>query len=216
MKFSFVGEGLTDFKVIKNLMIGYFNDKNLLITRLLPRDKEPVGWGNVLKYLPTDEFKAGVDNSDYTIIQIDSDKCEDWGKGLTNIGSDATRIEEFINSIKVVLINEIGNPFYETNRNKILFAIAVYEIECWLLPFNSNTKAHFSKLVGCTNTIEKIANVRGFSINQKNYEGGKHYEDLSKGMKDNKELLKKSELNPSLKAFVDLLKTTFSEEPDSE
>lgn len=216
MRFAVVGEGLTDFKVLKNLLIGYFKDKNLPVTRLLPVDEEPVGWPNVLKFLTTKEFRDGVENTDYTIVQIDTGECQDWGEGLNNIGSDASLIDNLIASVKTVLINKIGQAFYNANSNKILFAITVNEIECWLLPFNSTTKAHFSKIVGCVNAIEKLANKRGFSIHQKNYQDGKHYDDLSQDMKKNKELRKKSQLNPSLKVFIDVLDTAFQPETDEE
>lgn len=209
MRFAVIGEGKTDFKVIKNLLIGFFSDKNLPITRLLPKDNEPVGWGNVLNYLSTQEFRDGVENNDYTIVQIDTKECAEWNENLINIGDDITRIEEFVASIKTILINKIGVDFYNENQNKILFAITIHEIECWLLPFNTTTKAHVSKIVGCENAIEKIVSKRGFSIHQKNYQDGKHYDDLSKDMKDHKILLKRGQLNPSLKLFLDILQATF-------
>jgi hypothetical protein len=111
-RFLFAGEGLTDYIVIRNLLIGFFKDKNLAISRLLPRDKEPVGWGNVLNYLSTDEFREGVNNTEYIVVQI----------------------------------------------------------ECWLLPFIADQPAHQSKIVGCVNAVERIAQKQGISINQKNYE----------------------------------------------
>ena len=60
MRFLIAGEGLTDFIVLQNLLRGFFNDKNLSATRLLPKDKEPVGWGNLFNYLTTEEFKQAV------------------------------------------------------------------------------------------------------------------------------------------------------------
>lgn len=209
MRFAIVGEGKTDYKVLKNLLIGFFNDKNLPVTRLLPKDIEPVGWGNVFKYLSTEEFRDGVENNEYTIVQIDTKECSDWEEKLTNIGSDIMKIDDFITSVKNVLIHKIGLDFYNANKNKILFAITVHEIECWLLPFIASHKAHLSKIVGCENAVEKIANRQGFSIHQKNYQDGKHYDDLSQGMKNQKQLLEKSKLNPGLKSFIELLKIVF-------
>jgi len=210
MRFAIVGEGLTDFKVLKNLLIGFFKDKNLPVTKLRPKDIEPFGWGNVLNYISTEEFQDEVDATNYVIIQIDTDKCEEWKEELTHIGDDETKVNDFINQIIKVLIKRIGNPFYTTNKGKILFAICVHDIECWLLPFNSTTKSHFTKIVGCVNAIEHLANKKGFSIHEKNYEDGAHYDNLSKEMRDNRELLKKSELNPSLKVFVNTLSSTFT------
>ena len=70
MRFAIAGEGRTDFIVLQNLLIGFFNDKNLAVTRLLPKDKEPVGWGNVLNYLSTEEFRIGALYNDYVVVKL--------------------------------------------------------------------------------------------------------------------------------------------------
>ncbi len=205
MKFAIVGEGLTDFKVLKNLLIGFTKDKNLIVNRLLPKDKEPVGWGNVLHYLSSSEFQFGVKFNDFTIVQIDTNECDQWGAGLKHIGDDDKQIEEFISQIIGTLKDKIETGFYDTHQGKIIFAICVHDMECWLLPFHASQPAHFSKIVRCYPTLEQVAQKKGFSLHQKNYEDGKHYEDLSKDMKDNKILFQKSKLNPSLKYFIESL-----------
>lgn len=209
MRFAVAGEGLTDFVVLKNLLIGFFKDKNLPVNRLLPKDKEPVGWGNVLKFLPSKEFQDGVEYSDYTIVQIDTKECEEWNEGLRNIGDNDSMADSFIKDVITVLINKIGQEFYNTNNNKILFAITVHDMECWLLPFNTTAPAHQSKMVNCVTALEHIANKRGFSIHQKNNQDSKYYIDFSKEMKDKNNLINKSKLNPSLKIFIEMLETNF-------
>ena len=206
---AFAGEGLTDYKVIKNLLIGFFNDKNLSVTRLLPRETEPVGWGNLLNYLTTAEFRGGVDYNDYVVIQIDTDKCEDWKEGLIHIGDDDSQIDDFIDKVIAALIKKIGSDFYFENEHKFLFAICVHDLECWLLPFNASQPAHHSKIVGCQNTIDQIARKKGFSIHQKNYQEGKNYEELSLDMKNHKILMQKYALNPGLRIFINTLLAVF-------
>ncbi|MGZ3809831.1 MAG: hypothetical protein ACXVCE_17235 [Bacteriovorax sp.] len=216
MKFAVVGEGKTDFIVIRNTLIGYFNDKNLPINRLLPKEDEPVGWSNVFKYLSTEEFKGAFEANDYIIIQIDTNECHDWNESMTHIGDNLEQVETFINQIKNVLVNKIGREFYESNKHKIIFAITIHEIECWLLPFNTDKRAHVSKIVNCSNTLESIAQTRGFSISQKHYRDGKNYDDLSKEMKKNATLMERGELNPSLKYFLDLLNSFFPRKIETE
>jgi len=212
-RFQFVGEGLTDYIVLKNILVGFFKDKNLLLNRLLPREKEPVGWGNVLNYLLTDEFRVGVNNTDYIVIQIDTDRCEDWNEGLHHIGDDSEKLDDFVQEVIAALIRRIGLDFYTQNEDKILFAISVHDIECWLLPFIADQPAHQSKTVGCVNAVERIAQKKGFSIHQKNYEDGKHYEGFSQDMKNHNILMHKYSSNPSLKIFIDSLKTAFPPTP---
>ncbi len=209
MRFATVSEGKTDYIVLRNLLVGFWGDKNLPVARILPEADEPVGWGNLLNYLSTDKFRAIFEFNDYVIVQIDADKCEEWGDGLQQIGADSSKIDLFVQDIKNVLIRRIGEVFYNTNKGRILFAISVQDIECWLLPFNATLSAHYSKMVGCGKALEYILTPRGISLNQKNYNDGKHYDELSKGMKKSKELMQKCILNPSLRIFVDTLLSFF-------
>jgi hypothetical protein len=63
----------------------------------------------------------------------------------------------------------------------------------------------------CFNALEAIANKNVYSLNQKNYKDGKYYDDFSKVMKSNKDIMAKAHLNPSLKIFIDTLSTKFPE-----
>ncbi len=211
MRFAIASEGLTDFIVLKNLLFGFFKNKSLPVTPLRPKDKLPFGWSNLLNYISSQDFKDDCidENIDYVIIQIDTKECADWNETLINIGDDSSQMDEFINKTIAVLIRKIGTDFYTEHKDKIHFAICVHDLECWLLPFNATHAAHHSKIVGCANTIEQIAQKSGYSINQKNYENGKHYDTLSKEMKNNKELLQKGVLNPSLKIFIESLTDSF-------
>lgn len=209
MRFGIVGEGVTDFYVLENLLIGFFNDKDLPVTRFRPKQQEPFGFGNLMNYLASEDFIIDLESVDFTLVQIDTKECADWNPSINNIGDDDTQIEVFIEQVRNFLIDKIGNEFYQEFQDRIIFAITVHEIECWLLPFHINTLAHQRKIVGCIGTLENIANTKGISINQKNFQQGKHYEDFSKPLKKKKELLLKAKLNPSLNAFIETLKVKF-------
>jgi len=215
MRFAIVSEGRTDFIVLKNLLFGFFNkSRENHIVNLRPKDKEPFGWGNLLKYLSSQDFREDFkdENIDYVMIQIDTNECADWNEGLKHIGDNAAEINNFIEQITSVLIKKIGDEFYTANKGKIIFAICVHEIECWLLPFHATQPAHYSKIVGCANAIEQVAQKNGYSIHQKNYQDGKHYDSLSKEMKENKALFQKGKLNPGLRIFIDSLVSVFQTE----
>lgn len=209
MRFAIAGEGLTDFTIMKNLLIGFFNDKNLPVRRLLPESNKPFGWGNLFDQLSKGIFRFGFELNDYVIVQIDSGTCADWDEGIKHIGDNESQVEVFVQQIVKVLIKKIGEDFYNQNKNKIIFAIAVHDIECWVLPFISDKASDQSKMVNCFKTAEQIAVKQGFSLHRKNYEDGKHYENLSKGMKKQKDLIRLHALNPSLKIFVDNLTQVF-------
>lgn len=211
MRFAIASEGKTDFTVLRNLLFGFFNDKRMPITRLRPKDREPFGWGNLFNYISSQDFRDDCEdeNIDHVIVQIDTYECEEWQAGVKHIHDDREEVEAFVAQVKVVLIDKIGTAFYEAHQSKIIFAICVHEIECWLLPFNTDKLAHYSKVTACANAVEQIALKRGFSIHKKDYQEGKNYEDLSAGMKNNKDLMKKSQLNAGLKLFIESLSVAF-------
>ena len=206
-RFATISEGITDFRVLKNLLIGYYNDKDLSVSQLKPEGKEPFGWGNLLAYLSSQKFKDALAFDNYLVIQIDTDKCEDWGAKLKNIGDDEHQINNFITDIKNYLIQKIGEVVYLENKERIIFAICVHEIECWILPFQAIIPAHTKKMVNCLKTLEFYANKKGFSTHQKDFSGSKNYDELSKEMKNHKLLLQNKDLNPSLKIFIDNMAT---------
>ena len=132
-------------------------------------------------------------NSEYTIIQIDSDICD---QPNFDIKKDASCITTFIENIKTKLISSINKTefFYETNKEKIIFAISVHSLECWLLPIYKDSKNE--KIVGCFESLQKES--KTIKV-EKNYSS---YDKLSKLLLKNKELLKISSKNSSLDIFI--------------
>lgn len=210
MEIGVIGEGLTDYKVLKNLLVGFSGNKNLDVSRLLPENTEPVGWSNVIKYLDTEKFRNAFDFIDYIIIQIDTDTCQEWNLPVSKQKFEPGDIPGFVQQIKDSLIHLIDPEFYQKNAHKIIFAIAVHQIECWVLPFVSDKPSDSNKITGCTGALESIANRKGYSIDQKNYGDGKYYDDLSKGMKNRKDLMRISKSNISLGLFIKDLELGFN------
>lgn len=198
-----VCEGITDYHVLKNIIIGYKKDQSFPITKIRPEDSTPFGCNNLLHFISTDEFKKYLQNFNKIIIQIDSDSSESWGSNyLVNINNQKSKAHQFIIDIINVLINQIGTDYYNQNSSKIVFAICVHQIECWLLSYYGKTSSDKNKIVNCFNTLESISIKNGFSLSQKNYCDGKHYIKYSKAYNKYNNLVKASSNNASLDYFV--------------
>jgi len=86
IKFGLVTEGVTDQEVISNILCGFYNNPDLFISELQPlrdeTDKPPEdmygGWGNLIEYCKSDQFKEAFQAIDYIIIQVDTDVCEEY------------------------------------------------------------------------------------------------------------------------------------------
>jgi hypothetical protein len=209
--FGLISEGITDQIVIENILIGLLNDDDFSVDPLQPaRDATDEdlatnhgNWHKVFEYCQTQRFKDAVLNMDFVIIQIDADifKTQQlppiYQVALTpNISPD-----EAVTSIKEKIIDLIDRDFYLNNRQKIIFAIAVDAIECWLLPiYYQNQVAKASKTTGCLKSLnEKLSKDEGFTIDKK---APKYYRIASKKYQKHKDSKKLYALNPSLRVFI--------------
>lgn len=207
-KFGLACEGITDQIVIENILCGFYKDYEDLDQEIQPfqpaydettrkqKEGEFGGWEMLLEYLSEKRFRDDVLNSEYTIIQIDSDICD---HPKFDIEKNTSCIATFIDHIKNKLISSIDKTesFYETNKEKIIFAISVHSLECWLLLIYKDSKNE--KIMGCFESLQRES--KTIKV-EKNYSS---YDELSKPLLKNKELLKISSKNSSLNIFINSL-----------
>lgn len=210
-KFGLACEGITDQIVIENILCGFYKDYNDLdeeIQALQPpydettqkqKEGEFGGWEILLQYLSEKRFRDDVLNSEYTIIQIDTDISDHVNFGVEK---NTEQIEIYIENITSRLIKSIDEKeeFYEENKDKILFAISVHSLECWILPIYKNLKSE--KISGCFEALQRES--RSIKV-EKNY---KIYDKLTKPFTKNKELIKYIPRNKSFEVFINSLPKT--------
>jgi hypothetical protein len=204
--FGLVTEGESDQVVIERILFGFFENPDLLVTQHHPRrdetfkDKTTGGWGNLIEYLKSTAFQRTFEEVQFVIIHIDTDKSEEYGVSKRDANGELT-VEALIDRTTLKIIEWIGD-FYFGMRERIIFAISVHEIECWLLPlYYSDSKR--SKTTGCINTLNQILPQKeGFSIHAKEY---RYYEKMAKPFLKRKELNKCFPHNPSFAVFVSKL-----------
>jgi len=206
-KFGLITEGITDQIVIENILCGFYKDYDDLDEEISPleppRDETDMkqaysefgtGWSAIFNYLSETRFRDDVLNSEYVIIQIDTDIAEEFGCSLNQ------SVEEIIKSVIEKIVEKIDSKelFYQENREKILFAISVHSLECWILPiYESNKK---EKIIGCEDKLKKaVAKVSKKLKVDKNY---KNYDKLSQNFLKYKELIKISSKNISFQIFI--------------
>jgi len=212
LKFAIASEGITDQIVIENILCGYYKDRNLKseIGYVYPLDKtqqkrvqdEFSNWELLLKHISTKRFRKDVINNRYMIVQIDTDVSEHKNFGVSQHNLS---IEGLIEKVIERLIEQIDSKkeFYQKHKEKIIFAISVHSLECWILPiYESNKK---EKIIGCEDKLKKaVAKVSKKLKVDKNY---KNYDKLSQKFLKNKELIKISSKNISFQIFINSLPT---------
>ncbi|MFT5661726.1 MAG: hypothetical protein ACI9TV_002373, partial [Sulfurimonas sp.] len=176
-KFGLACEGITDQIVIENILCGFYKDIDDLdeeIQALQPpfdeTTKKQADFGNwelLLTYLSDSRFRDDVLNSEYIIIQIDTDDAQHPNFNVSPTDSKNIELTITILIEKVIerLVTQIDSKesFYEENKEKIIFAISIHSLECWLLPLyksysNEKTKNCFDNLQRESKKISVIKN----------------------------------------------------------
>ncbi len=182
MKFGLACEGITDQITLENILCGYFEEPDLdeSIHYLQPgfdvTDQKQMGgggWNNLFGYLKIQSFRDAVINHDCVIIQIDTDVCEQIGFdiSLTDAHDSPLDAGTLIAKVieKLISIIDHGQPsFYQAHAEKIIFAISVHSLECWLVAYYAdNTEKH-----RCDNTLKAIMKPQqlGMAKNKRNYD----------------------------------------------
>ena len=206
ISFGLITEGLTDQIVIENILAGYFKNPDLDIRPLQPeKDKDDENkftgygsWSQVFAYCRSRDFQESFQSNDYIIIQIDTDVSEEYGIPQQDENGELTP-EQLIEKVIEKFKQEIGEDFYNKFQQRIIWAISVHSIECWLLPlYYKDSKK--SKLKKCLSTLNKqLLKKHSFTIDAKKPE---YYREISKQYSKHKVLMACYEHNPSLKSFV--------------
>lgn len=203
--FGIISEGVTDQAVLETLLYGFFNDPDLVVNPLQPlRDATDKtqgfgSWSLIFEYCQSERFKQAFEDNDFIIIQIDTDLCSQEPFGIDAKRSEEST-EDFIKRVQTRFVelfqNKWGNDFCVLYFHRILFAVAVNSIECWLLPIHLNNDKQKNKEVGCKTTLERELK-RGIP---KEY---KIYLSLAKPYLRNKTFQNEYQKNDSLRYFVD-------------
>lgn len=210
ISFGLITEGLNDQIVIESILAGYFNNPDIDIRPLQPeRDKDDEnkshnygGWSQVFAYCESNNFKEAFQFIDYIIIQIDTDVSEDYNIAHQDEKGEFTP-QQLIAKVSEKFRDGIGEDFYKTNQQKIIFAISVHSIECWLLPLYYTDKQKKAKCKNCLNTLNyELSKQHKFTID-KNAKNPEYYREIAKQYGKHKVLMKHYQDNPSLKIFIE-------------
>jgi hypothetical protein len=209
MRIGVIAEGVTDHRILEDILIGYFDDEDALEYRAL----QPVldatdqsienkfgSWTHVIKYCESHEkLRMNLLDFDILLIQIDSDVCEKLK--IDRTGKETP--QEVVEKVKKRLIAAMSTNLYKEFESKILFAISVDMIECWLLPVYESNKKKQAKITGCIPTLNNALKSHPkikFFIDEKN-KNYAYYEVLTEPLIKRKNLTKYYPLNPSFALF---------------
>lgn len=172
MKFGIICEGVTDFHVLKHVIQAYFDDPVILpIQPNLDETHNKTatgtfgGWELVAKYLKSDHFEDAILAADFVVVQIDTDVCEHINFGVAPISLADSDHQSFYENIRLKLIEWMDSyaaDTYDFYKDKIIFAISVHSLECWLLAYHGTKKC---KITGCDTELSAVMRKKKKSLN---------------------------------------------------
>lgn len=207
MGFAIISEGVTDQIIIEAAVRGYLG-KDIELEPLQPKNGSYGGWEMVFKYCKSADFRESLPyNEEIIIIHIDCDilKGADIPKEY-QMALTGKSVAETFELVKGKLIESISEPIFNLCKDKLVFAIAIDEVECWLLPvyFPKNAKV-CKKLSGAIRTLNPaLTEVHKFYIDAKNPD---HYRTMAKALTKKKTVQRCYDMNESFSLFIDSLDT---------
>jgi hypothetical protein len=206
-----LSEGRTDQKVIEQVLLGFFDRADALEINPffppvvpLPGEPEEGGWTVLKRRLQDGHHRQALQFNDYLVIHIDTDVCEEPGYAVsrrdpsTGVGLEPDALRQVAIAR---LVEWMGAGFYEKYGDRVLFAVAVDTIECWLLPLLEDKAAKQRKTTGCDAAVNAALKRAGRDSLGKG-DKLRRYAEETEPYRTRKTLLAKGPLNPSLRAFL--------------
>jgi hypothetical protein len=213
--FAIIAEGVTDQAVLENILRGYFSAEDETVVNHVqpPRDATskgrvpaPGGWTLVLRSLRAGDHRKALQLNDYVVVHIDTDVCEEPGYDVSRRAADGRLLgpEELIDEVAKKLVEAMDAGFFARNAARIVFAIAVDAIECWLLPLlYDRESAKKAKTTGCLEAADwKLRRLGRPTLSAAGSKNLASYETVSRAYIKRRKLMEHRGENPSLDAFV--------------
>ena len=126
--------------------------------------------------------------------------------------ADEEEVSIFTQQIERKIITAyIGLDFYQTISTKIIFAVAVHSIECWLLPLYCKDRKR-AKMLNCLTILnQQLAKINKRLLINPQKKSPRIYDKISRPYIKRRVLKQHYAANLSLKLFVEKLEDVFEQ-----
>lgn len=161
--FALITEGITDQVMIETLLLTCLGPDTAVNPIQPQRDSTDKsrqtdfgGWERVLECCNQINFEEILSVNDFIVLQLDTDQAEhpNFGVALTENGQDRS-VDALLADVRAVIMNKLGAAWPQFAQ-RILFALAVHSLECWLLPLYAETDADFKRTKNCASHLARL------------------------------------------------------------
>jgi hypothetical protein len=205
MNVGIVAEGPTDQRVLEHIIVGALAGSGLDVEI---RDIQPIaepsgatshgGWELVFAWLRRGDYRQALQLNDLIVIQIDTDVCDRPGFDVERRDGGVDLVARVIERLR----REIDATFLAAHGDRLVFAIAEGETECWLLPLvYDNNKA--GKTSGCEQAVvEALKKKDEPGLRSKDVKDPRRYRDVARPYRKHARVEAARTRSPSLDAFI--------------
>ena len=208
-KIGIVSEGVSDYQILKHIVGRYLKEYDPNVIALKPKitnqwKQQGYGtWQGVFEYIEGNDkliLEAVNEGCEFVIIQIDTDVSNEY-----KVTNDLTDIDAFWSSVKEGLLQSVHSDF---PLDKLVFAICIQEIECWLIPFNKSVnEKECVNTNSCLNILNKHIRTLGTidKDNKNSQQAQKLYQLILKEKRKPKEIADCARYNYGFRKFIEQL-----------
>ena len=216
MQIGLIAEGASELRILKHIIGRYLGTEHD-INEIQPKTNAqgtqivPGGWDRVIT---TFEFENTVKDAlvenDYVLIQIDTDQAQTvpFSVNVLDENGQYCKPEVLHQRVSERILNNIPN-LIDSERERVILAICISEIECWLLPLYYNDSKR-CKTTGCITLLnQKLSSnkIDPLPNGNKNSQGAqKTYNIILKNLKKPKEIEECAQYNYGFYSFIEPLK----------
>lgn len=209
IKIGIVSEGASDYWALKHIVERYLKELDVYTIALKPKitskgKQDGFGtWQGVFNYIAgTDDQKLIVEavneGCQFVIIQIDTDVSAEYG-----VPKNAD-LSAYLNEVKAKLSSSVHPEF---DQSKLIYAICVEELECWLIPFLCTDSSKCTNTDRCLNIVNREIRTEGaIDKDNKNCDAAQRlYSFILNKKKKPKEIQECAQHNLGFQTFIEQL-----------
>lgn len=220
MDIAIAAEGVTDQQTLQNMLLGFFKSQKIELAERDIRFVQPHqdasdegdrgywgSWTNLISYLKNDDFVEDLNAHDQLIVQIDTDICHPEKFDVDLQGEKGAQVgcQEIVEIVTEALsrvIDENANTSFSNVSDKIIFAISVHSIECWIFKYYTKKRNVRERSLDCWTKLDNCLKTEHPKSKLTCDKSGKNYATLTKAFRKPKEFRKLENIDPSLDIFI--------------
>lgn len=213
IKIALITEGVTDQFIIKPIIKNYFKDREFVFRPIVPNvdetDKQTSfgGWVNVVNECKGSNISDLFNYNDFVVIQIDADISQEKGFDVPH-SENGKQIgnEKLCENIIRKLQSFFPLGIWEEYADRLLFAIGIYSMECWLVAL-VNSRHTNKDIQNCLHRLNgglSKNNIKIINPKDKNcFQSRSTYRYLANQFKNKKIIDKLAKRNAGFECFIE-------------